>query len=141
MDNTVVIDDIKTLCKSDRSTWVGFSDHKMVDDDPVILEDEPMSEEQNEDHKEADILHNQDNVCMSEGETHPEIDNPVEDKESKSSDPMNISQEEPPAKASSPAHESPINETGNPPEQPNSPIDPNNLAASSATTTTLELTQ
>merc|ERR1719354_1544770 len=57
---------------------------------------------------------------------------------------MNISQKEPPAKASSPAHESPSNETGNPPDQSISPIDPNNgpsLAASSATTTTPELTQ
>merc|ERR1712142_239952 len=42
MDNTVVIDDIKMLCRSDKSTWVGFSDSKMEDDEPVILEDETV---------------------------------------------------------------------------------------------------
>lgn len=48
MDNTVVIDDIKTLCKSDRETWDGFSATKMEDDEPVILEDEQMAESHDE---------------------------------------------------------------------------------------------
>ena len=45
MDNTVVIDDIKTLCKSDRNTWVGFANEEVVDDEPIILEDESMQED------------------------------------------------------------------------------------------------
>jgi len=48
MDNTVVIDDIKTLCKSKRELWEGFSPVKTEDDEPVILEDEPIDQSQEE---------------------------------------------------------------------------------------------